>query len=234
MSNIIPYDYVAIGKRVIDTIQEKGYTMYSFAPIIGMVRQTLSDKCKGKSSFNLNELVQIANNLDVSISYLLCEDDYTNKEKEVIGKYLKLREDTIDRIANYNDVEISMFNSLVCYSHNKDSKDNLRPLLNAIYEYKMMSCSDSSSIEINDPVFNMSNKYTEKSKKEGYLKYNVISVLEKCLDDDYWIIDYVHGLAKELYLYKHHPNKSQIKKAEKDLKQELQKNSKKPKKKGSI
>lgn len=231
MANIKPYNTVTIGKRIKDTISEKSYTLYSFAPIIGMTRQTLSEKCKGNTSFTLDEIVAIANRLDVSVSYLLCEDNYSSKEKEVIGKTLKLREETIDRIANYSDVEISMLNSLVCYPHKNESKDNLKPLLNAIYEYKMISCSDNSTIEIKNPSYNLSNKYTKKTDIESYLKYNVINVLEKCLEDDYWITDFVSGLTKELYLYKHYPKKSKLRKAEKELIKDIKSKSKN--KKGS-
>jgi len=229
MTNI--YDDKAIGERVKKAIKERGYSQTSITDPdkekhLNMVRQTLSQKIRGNTPFTLSELVEIANFLDVSVSYLLCEDDYTSKEKEVIGKSLRLREETIDRLSQYSDVQISMLNSLICYPHKEESKDNLIPLLDAIYEYKLISISDKSKIKIENPIYNLKNTYTKKEDVEKYLKYNVISCVEECLKDDYWITDWVKGWSTEMYLYENDPDNSSLWKAAKELKEDIKKKKK--------
>lgn len=237
MINKMHYDMDKIGERVKNTIKEKGLKISGITDngttkketenVLPMTRQTLTKKCKGEVAFTLDDIVDIANYLNVSVSYLLGEDNYTSKEKEVIGKTLKLREETIDRLSQYDDVQISMLNSLICYPHREKSNDNLKPLLNAIYEYKLFTISPKSSITLYAPIYNYKNTYTQKEEKEKLLKSKIESCLDECLKDDYWITDFIKGISTELYLYKNDPDNSSIRKAEKELIKESKRKQKK-------
>jgi transcriptional regulator with XRE-family HTH domain len=234
------YNYSEIGNRIRTERKNKGYNQYELIEKLkekncSIGRNTLSDLENGKISqekISMFVLMNIAETLDTSTFYLLGETTHKTKVKETIWNKLRLSGEVVDRIANYDDVQIGMLNSLICYGDNQESKDNLQKLLDSIYEYKLISSSDKSSITIQNPIYNnLRNEYTKKEDIEKYLKYNVISCLEDCLKDDYWITDFISKVGKDMYQYKNNPQESQIRKAEKEMIHDIKEKSKK--KKGS-
>lgn len=218
------YNYQEIGNRIVTERKKKGLTQANLLELLEqrdchINRNTLSNLENGKISqekISILVLTKIAEILDTNIYYLLGDSKHKTKAKETIWNTLRIRGSVADRIANYNDSEIGMLNSLICYGETESSADNLKKLLNAIYEYKLISISDKSSITIKNPVYNLNNTYSKKEDIEKYLKYNVISCLEDCLKDDYWITDWLKGLSTEMYLYKNDSDNSQIRKAIKE------------------
>ncbi len=216
------YDFVAIGDRIRKERKQHGLTQAQLLEELenrncSIGGNTLSALENGKLSqekISMLVFLNLAEILGTNIYYLLGESNHKTKIKETIWKKLRLRGNVVDRISDYDSKQIAMLNSLVCYKDKEDSKDNLKQLLDAIYEYKLISTSDMSSVKVFNPMYrDISREYTQREDIEKYLKYRVISCLEDCLQSDYWITDDISKSAKLFYDYRFDPENSELKKS---------------------
>ena len=131
------YNYLEIGNRISTVRKKKGFTQDELLEKLkgkncSIGRNTLSDLENGKISqekISMFVLMNIAETLDTSILYLLGETTHKTKVKETIWNKLRLRGEVVDRIAKYNDAQIGMLNSLICYGNEEESEDNLKKWL---------------------------------------------------------------------------------------------------------
>lgn len=142
------YDMNKISKRIKYVIEKKGYVLSNICteePVsnknipkdkegnrrhIDISRQTLSKILNGeKTEITLNQLCSIANFLNVSISYLLCEDDFTSKERIAIHNTLWFSDETIDFFLENHSKCAWIINYLA-----SNSPDLFKQLLQSIIE----------------------------------------------------------------------------------------------------
>lgn len=72
-------DYKAIGQRIKIARIKKGITQEAVADIIDITPAHMSNVEAGKTKVNLPTLIQIANALDVSVDFLLCDNVISSK-----------------------------------------------------------------------------------------------------------------------------------------------------------
>lgn len=142
------YDLKETGKRIDKLIEKnklKVSNICSSLPDGGlnpnkhltMTRQTLSKAIKGNAELSFNQLLDICNFFGCSMSYLLCEVDYSSKQKEMIGKWTGLSEKAIDILSEYNNTDdrrklwSDYLNHIICHDKFKEMFGHISELAGA-------------------------------------------------------------------------------------------------------
>ncbi|MDO4465217.1 MAG: helix-turn-helix transcriptional regulator [Bacillota bacterium] len=89
-----------IGKRLRDVIKANGVTQSTFASECGIAYETLRTLLKGNSFYRVDILLTASKKFNVSLDYLLCQEDKPNEKplREIISEKTNLSEDAVDRL----------------------------------------------------------------------------------------------------------------------------------------
>ena len=105
-------NYKFIGKRVRKTREQVGVSQESLADAVGISVPHLSNIENGKTKLSLSVLIRIANTLNVSVDYILCDNLRNCEAIYHHDLYHILQDSSVAELRIIHDTNVALIDSL--------------------------------------------------------------------------------------------------------------------------